>query len=331
MALTLNLFLFAVAIIGMILSGRWVVKSLISISRILNIREFAVGFIIMGVATSLPELFVGVNAAFDKNPALILGTVIGSNIANLTLVMGIAVLVGRGIKVKQKLVRRDSWMMLATAALPLLLMIDGTLSKFDGAILVVVFMIYMTSLYRQEKGLEKKSKKKKKDKKNGLSFIPALDEAKTLLYSFGFFGGSLGLLFLSANFVVKYATALAFDLSLPNIFIGLFVIAIGTSLPELVFEVQSVLKRHAEAGMGNIIGSVVTNSTLILGVSALIFPLTANLVLFFTSAIFMLLIIFIFITFVQSDKGLSLNEGIALVLLYSFFVMLEFYISTIHA
>jgi cation:H+ antiporter len=155
---------------------------------------------------------------------------------------------------------------------------------------------------------------------------------KQLVNNTGLFLFSLALLFISAEFVVRYATNLSIDLALPPILIGLFLVAVGTSLPELVFGARAVMTKHEEMALGDIIGAVVVNSTIVLGVAALIFPLTTtHLMLFFTSAAFMLLVAFLFTTFVETESRITVKEGISLILLYAFFIFLEFYVKTITA
>ncbi len=334
MVLVIDLLLFAVSIAVMINAGKWVINSVVNLSRTLNVREFVVGFIIVGVATSLPELFVGVNAALQRNTDIVLGTIIGANIVDLTLVTGIAAIVGKGMRVKAGLIGKDAWLMLGAASLPVLLMLDKSLSRLDGAVLLLVFLVYIIKLYVEDKRLRKRDERQRKampgsNKGKPFSLAEGIKDTKKVFSNFGIFSLSLAVLFISANFVARYAASLAIDLSLPQIFIGLFIISMGTTLPELMFEVQAMIRRHVQAGVGNIIGSVVANSTLILGLSALIYPLTANLLLFFTGAIFMILIILIFIALIHARKGISINEGIFLILLYTVFVLAEFYVSSI--
>ena len=332
MVLVIDLLLFAVSIAVMINAGKWVINSVVNLSRALNIREFVAGFIIVGVATSLPELFVGVNAALQRNTDIVLGTIIGANIVDLTLVAGIAAIVGKGMRIKAGLIGKDAWLMLGAASLPVLLMLDKTLSRLDGIILLLVFFVYVIMLYAEDRRLRKKNERQRRampESSRAFSLAEGIKDTKRLLSNFGIFALGIALLFISANFVVRYAAGLAIGLSLPQMFIGLFIISMGTTLPELVFEVQSIIRRHVQAGVGNIIGSVVANSTLILGLSAIIYPLTANMLLFFTGAFFMILVILIFIALIHARKGISMNEGIFLILLYTVFVLAEFYVSSI--
>ena len=308
----LNFLIFLASCVVLVVSSAILLKSLTKLARLLKISEFVIAFILMALFTSLPELVVGVVSSLHKLPTLILGTVIGSNIADLTFVAGIAILIARTISVKEKIIKREAYFMLGICFLPVLLMIDKVLSRIDGIILLAVFLTYMFFLY-----------------KRGKITIPEMEKV-TFLESFKNFGlFVLGIILLlgSAEFVVRYARIIALDLRLPDIMVGLFLVAIGTSLPELIFESRAVLKGKKEMALGDIMGSVVANSTLVLGISALIFPLSGGFFYFITGAYFMILTAFVFVTFMKSEERFSIMEGIALLMMYVLFMMLEFYIT----
>src|SRR3990167_2440695 len=138
----LNLILFIVASAFLVYSSNIFVRSVSSIAKYLKLSNFIIAFIIVAFSNSLPELFVGIISAIEKTPVISLGNVIGSNIADLTLVIGIAILVGRGIKIKSKTIKRDTWFLLGFTLLPLILMLDKELSRIDGVVLLVAFGIY---------------------------------------------------------------------------------------------------------------------------------------------------------------------------------------------
>lgn len=311
---TADVIMFIIACFVLVKSSSLLVRSLSRVAHYLKINEFAMGFIIMAFSTSLPELFVGITAAIEKNPALALGTVIGSNILDLTIVIGVVTLLARGVKIRSKIIKRDVLYMVGIVTLPLLLAIDGEISRLDGIILLVIFVVYIWQLTKQERRFKKS--------------VDHVKKREAIFYGLITVAGVM-ILLISSSFVVKFATQLSLDLMLSPIFIGLFVVALGTSLPELIFETKAVMAKHEELAIGDLLGSVITNSTLVLGLTAVIFPISTNLVIFFTSAIFMVLVAFIFMTFAESDKGITWKEGIALILLYVFFVVMESYIRTL--
>ena len=126
--------------------------------------------------------------------------------------------------------------------------------------------------------------------------------------------------------MVKYATNLAIDLSLPEITIGLFLLAIATTLPELIFGISATRLRHKEMAIGDQIGTIVANTLLILGIVALINPIQADFMQFIISAIFMFVSAFILVTFIKTGRKLEKTEGISLILIYVLFIVIEFFI-----
>ena len=302
-----DLIFFALSCLILVTAGTILVRTLPFLARIFRLSEFVISFIIMAFSTSLPELFVGITSALEGNPALALGTVIGSNIANLSLVAGITIILARGFKSSSES-RKGSWFMLVFAILPMVLMFLGKgLSRIDGVILLVVFVFYMFVL------LSKKTKTEEKEKVGFFKFT-----LNIILFTI-----SLFLLFYSAKYAVKYASQLAFEFMLPPILIGLFFIALGTSLPELVFGSIAARKRKPDLALGTLIGSVIANSTLILGITAIIHPITANFLLYITSAVFMIALVFLFIVFLDTDRKLSWKEGMVLILFYVLFLIIE--------
>lgn len=308
-----NLILFLVFCLTLVVSGSLLVRTLSKITSFLRVSEFLAGFVIMAFSTTIPELFVGITSALAKNPALALGTVIGSNIADLTIVVGIIIVLAKGIDTKSKFMKRDSLYMFFIAALPMVLMFIGNkLSRIDGAILITVFIGYTYFLIKERTRFRKE--------------IEDNVKRKEIILDVFLFCLSLVVLFFSAKFLVKYAGLLAIELFLPPILIGIFLVALGTSLPELIFGTRAVLTNHPDMALGDIIGAVVVNSTLVLGVVALIYPITANFLMFLSSAVFMVIICFLFATFVESGKRLYWKEGVSLIMLYVFFILIEFYI-----
>ena len=313
----LNILGLFLSIMALIASGYFLIKSITKLAGYLKISEFVTGFIILAVGTSLPELFVGISSALNKSTSISLGNVIGANIADMTLVIGIPILLSRGFKIKSDKTKKDALITVALAVLPLILMYIGSqLSKIDGIILITVFFLYSYYLLAQKKEFTKKYKEEK------------FKRYYLIVYTLVFL---VALFFLieSSDFTVKYAKSLSEDLLVPKILIGLFLIAIGTTLPELVVGINAVFSGYTEISIGNVLGSVVANSTLILGITSLIYPITANFLFFITSGFYMILVCFIFATFVGSSKKLYWQEGISLVMLYVFFVIFELYVKVL--
>jgi len=321
----IDLITFILACLVLVKSAETLVASLSKLAAYFRMTEFVIGFVVMALATSIPELSIGISSAIHQRPELALGNVIGANVIDLTLVIGIATLLKRGIKIETKTVRIDTvYMFLISllpiilmsdgeisfliSLLPIILMSDGEISRIDGIILLIVFALYLIRLMYQKERFKESEKgiEKREFYKNVLMFIVALSW-----------------LFISAAFLVTSAHNLAIGFGIPEMIIGLFMIALGTTIPELTFETKAVLSDHKYMALGDCVGSVIANSTLVLGITALIHPITADFLLFITSAFFMLTVAFLFMTFVEAEKHILWQEAIALILLYVLFVIVE--------
>jgi len=302
-----NLFFFFLACVVLVVAGTFLVKALLRLKPCFRLGEFVIGFVIMAVATSLPELFVGISSALAHTSELSFGNVIGANITDLTIVVGAIVLFGKGIKMKSQVIETDSLYMFFICILPPVLMLIGnSLSRFDGAILLLAFVLYVANLLKERKLVPCKIKEEKR--------------AKIILIYGTLFLLCLGLMFLSSRFVVSYATLLSIDLMVPTVFMGLIIVSLGTTLPELIFESRAVLMGHSPMALGDLIGSVVVNSTLVLGLVALIHPIVVDNIHFLTSGIFMVIVALLFFQFIKTKDRLSVWEGIVFLSLYFVFL-----------
>jgi len=304
------LFFFMAACLVLIIAAELLVKSLTKVAFYFCMTDFLVGFMIVAIATSIPELFIGVTSAVNGNPELSLGNVLGSNIIDLTLVVGVMALLRKGVKIETKAVQTDTLYMFLITLLPLALMLPGnSLDRFDGFILIAAFFLYLLRIFVQRNRFREETGEKVSHAefmKNGAIAIV-----------------SVFLLLGSAQFLVKYATALASDLLSPSLLVGLFLVSIGTTLPELIFGSGAILMKHKYMAFGDIIGSVVANNTLVLGTVALLSntPLQPNMFLFLISSFFMVVVAFLFTTFVEVEKHILWQEGVALIMLYVLFVI----------
>lgn len=303
--------MFLLACILLVVTGTALVKTLVKLSRFLRLNEFIAAFVLMAFCTSLPELFVGISSALAGKPAFALGNVIGSNIIDLTLVAGIAVALARGIRLKNQAIRNQVFGMVLLAALPMVLMFLGReISRLDALILLGAFAIYFYRMLTSGQVRKHHMYENKVSPWTGLGAF--------VLFIAAGFG-----LYYSAKMIVQYGGELAVELALPPMMVGLFFVALGTSLPELTFSVRAALTKHGKLALGDLVGAVVVNSTVVLGVTALIHPITDSFFIFFSSAVFMLAVTFLFATFIASGNRLSWREGIALIIFYVLFVIIE--------
>ena len=309
----LNIIFFLLAIGVLVYSGSWVVKSLTRFSISLKISFFVISFILMAFATSIPEFFIGISAAVRNEPIISLGNVLGSNIVNLSLILGISILLVKRIKIETKAIRNDFWHTALIGLLPFALIIDGVLSKIDGIILLTVFAIYLYFLFQEKRIFHK--------------FMEAEENhfLKGCALNFFIFLVTVAGLVVSANYVVVYGTRVALDLQVPVILVSLFLIALGTSLPELVFSVMTVAKKR-EMTLGNLLGSTIMNASLVLGVTALISPIVISSFAPIIKGIVALALIFITLLIaVNTKKALGRITAVLLLVIYLGFAVFEFW------
>jgi cation:H+ antiporter len=284
------------------------VGTLTKIAIKLRISEFLVGFLLIAVGSSIPELLVGIVAAAEGESLLSLGNIIGSNIANLTLILGIPALVANGIRIRSEVRNREIFYMNVFAIAPLLLILDGTLSRGEGVLLLLLFAFYLYNLILRSRSYTKVMK-------NHTQKI-------SLIKEFALFGLGLAVLIGSADVLIRSGTAIATELGVPAILIGLFALALGTSLPELSFDISAALKRQGEILMGETLGSIVSNVTLVLGITAVIQPIEINgASLIILSSLVMVASVFIFTMFVRSQYRVSVKEGLILIFGYLIFAI----------
>lgn len=309
----------------LIAAADMVVVALRKVSEETHTGIFAISAVILAISTSFPELFVGITAALEHSPGVSLGDVMGANIANLALIGGAASLFYGRVVIKGEYLRKDVWMSMIAGLLPFFFLIDGMLSRVDGLILIVIYLAYATSVFNKR---YEEIAREQRNKNDGFiyKFIRRFDfvndVGKKELARF-FIG--IALLLFSADAIVRTAVGVAGRVGIPEFVIGLFAVAIGTTLPELAFSFRS-LKDH-EPGMffGNILGSIIANSTLIVGVVATISPFQLTSVKHFSIATISFVIVFLcFWVFVRSKHRLERWEALILILLYIAFGVAEF-------
>lgn len=307
--------IFILSCLILIRSGTLVVKSIARIAQFLGWREFTVASIVMSFATSLPEIFVGFTSAFHQKPQLAFGNVIGSNIIALTLIIGIGAFVGKGLKIEGETLRRSSFYVVIITFLPLFLIFDGKVSRLDGLILILALILYFYQLYSQE---QKFTKVFSNNLKRGWGSF------KSFLKDLGIFSVGAFILLISAEGIVFSASNLAVKFNIPLVVIGLFLVALGTSMPEIAFGFRSVIMGHKEMIVGNAMGAVVVNSAMALGLVALIAPFEIVYFSFYLNGIIFTIITGLFFyIFSRTGKEISRKEALFLIGIYFAFILIE--------
>ena len=312
--LILNLLGFLIACIFLVKSSEFAVKSVSNIAKLLKIGEFLLSFIVVGFITSFPETTISIVSAVKKVPEIGFGTLLGSNIADLSLILGMIALVGKRIKINNKAIL-NSFLYLVLTLIPIILAYDGTISRKDGTILITTCILFVLHLFRR---------------KHPFSKIVHHHKDKTLMQSIIVFIFSVVILYFSASYLIKFTEALSLELLIPTIFIALILIALGTCLPELLFALRSVSSHHAYLGLGEIMGSVIIDATLILGITALIQPIILERTTVLITGIFLILSVIMPLSIIRYRKGITQKDGFLLILVYILFVFVELSVKGIY-
>lgn len=311
----LAIVVFFISVAILIKSGSLVVSRLSRVAHFFQISEFVASFVLIAFATSLPDFFVGVSAALHDKPVLSFSNIVGANIATLTLAAGIAVVMARGLRVPRKIVRRGAIYAGFAAFLPILLFLDGAISRVDGAMLLLFMGWYFVKLLFQRGRFTKIF----------LNFDNNFFNIKHFLKDSAILTIALVVLVASADVVTRSALAVAsgFGVSIP--IIGIIFVALSITLPEIVFGARAVMMGHKGMVLGNLIGSVIINSGLVIGATALIAPIgVQSFYPFMIGIIFTVFIALIFALFAHTDKKISVVEGFLLIAAYIVFILFLF-------
>jgi len=254
---TVNAILTVVGLVMLCFGGNWLVSGGVTIAKRFRISNLVIGMTIVAYGTSTPELAASIAAA-GEHSTIILGNIVGSNIANVGMVIGIAAILVP-LAVSKSVLRKEIPIMLGVSLLLVLISVDGEISQYDGILLLVGLGVFA---YYTFKNVIKQRVQVKEKIQSGTN--------KIYLKSAGLIGIGVVLLYVGAILTVDNAVILATEFGLSKKIIGLTVIAIGTSLPELITSIIAIRKGHAEIGIGNIIGSNIYNILMIMGVGAVL-------------------------------------------------------------
>ncbi|MFX0555167.1 calcium/sodium antiporter [Maribacter sp. CXY002] len=306
----LNLLFVLAGLLLLIAGGNWLLKSAVDLSLKLSIPKIVIGMTVVSFATSAPELIVSINAALDGFPDLALGNVVGSNIANLGLVLAITVLLS-SIDVRRSFYTTD-WpvMMLASILFFVFIYYDGVLEQWEGIVMVVCLFLFLIYLLRFQKQ----------------AVVEEVDEKTVMLplYKTTLFLGLGGVaLWGGSELLIEGAVGLANAFGVSERVIAITVVSVGTSIPELAASVIAIMKKEKAISLGNLLGSNIFNLLAVLGITSIITPIqVVDQGLLNNDIFWMLGISFIVLPLVFIPKGLRLGwrDGMILVGIYAAFV-----------
>ena len=310
MEVVLSAVLLLIGLVMLCFGGNWLVSGGVTIAKKFRISNFIIGMTIVAYGTSTPELAASLAAAGDHG-AIILGNIVGSNIANVGMVIGVAAILVP-LAVHKSVLRKEIPIMLGVSALLVLLSIDGEISQYDGILLLIGLGIFVVYTFRSAL----KQREKSKDDTNP-------GQNNVYLKSIGLIGIGIILLYIGAILTVDNAVVIATEFGLSEKIIGLTVIAIGTSLPELITSIIAIRKGHSDIGIGNIIGSNIYNILMIMGVGASLGGVLITADVYVDYAIMIVFSISLLIGLkthiIKKPMGIILVTGYVLYLITTFF------------
>jgi len=306
----MNLALIALGLVLLIAGGNWLLKSAVGFSLRLKIPKIVIGMTVVSLATSAPELIISIKSALAGHADIAFGNVIGSNIANLGLVLAIAIMIST-IRVRESFYKTD-WpvMMISSVLLYFFIAFDGILQRYEGVILLSFLFIFLIYLLKFQKPAV-------------IDEMPEDDEELPLYKDVLFLviGGIS--LWGGSELLIGGAVSMAKHYNISERIIGITIVSIGTSIPELAASVIAVLKKEKAISLGNLIGSNMFNILGVLGITAIITPIKITDQGLLTNDIFWMLAISFLIlplNFVPSRMRLGWRDGLILISLYSIFM-----------
>ena len=378
-----NVFLFVGGLLLLVKGADIFVLSSSLIAKRFGVSEFIIGLTLVSIGTSVPELASSLTASFEHASGLVIGNILGSNIANIGLIVSIAALLSN-VRTEELMLKRDGYIMLFSAFLFLLFVLDFRISRIESFVFLLLYLAYLLFLLdkvrkheediyfkefmryffkfeyvfdlktRIEKGIRgqtEETKIKKATKKGHMEMeredeadkeisienstdteIKAENETELITETENYSEGSLLMEFIKliasgvaivigAKYFIEQSILFAQLLEVPEALIGISLVAIGTSLPELMVTVSAARSGYASIALGNVIGSNITNILLILGCSGLVNPLTVSEISVYFITPFMLFFSLLLLLFIRTDWRIKRFEGLILFALYSGFMV----------
>ncbi len=307
---------FVICCAALYFAGDWVVGGLSRIAKFLGWKEFVVAFFVMALAASLPNLFLAIMAVINGVPELALGDVMGGNVVDMTLAVALAAFFSKkGIDAKSRTVQTSIIFTFIAAVLPLMLLLDNNLSRVDGAILLLLFFVYVYWLLSK--------KERFKVIYNGHP-VPIAKQLDRFLGDLAKIIAGITVMMIVAQAIIYLAEGFSesFAISLP--LIGILVVGLGNSFPEIYFGIISARAGKTRMLLGDIMGAIIMPSTLVLGTVAMISPFHINgLTMFAAARYFLLVAATVFYVCVKTGQRVSKKEAFVLLFVYISFLITE--------
>jgi cation:H+ antiporter len=344
-----EIFMLALGFLLLIKGSDFLVEAASRIAKKLGVPEFLIGLTLVAVGTSVPELASSVAAAINGYDDLIIGNLVGSNMANIGLILGISLILSN-MKVDENMLKRDGYIMVGAMVLFYVFALTGTIRWYAGVLFMLLYLAYVMFLIKTKDSKQKyhfgnfveyffRLEYLVTIRNNAVSHMRQRREKPTdrhkkvytafkggLIRDFAIVAASLVAIVYGAEYLVEGAVWLAGLLHISDGLIGLSIVAIGTSLPELSVSIAAARRKYADMAIGNVIGSNIANILLIMGVSSIINPLSMSQnMLLFVGPFTLFLSVLLLMLIKKSNHLIGRKEGIALIMLYLMFMVFMFW------
>ena len=301
----------------LLVGGETVVRGSVALARRFAVPPLVIGLTVVGFGTSLPELIVSINAALTGAPGIAVGNVIGSNVANMMLILGLAALIFP-FAANPDAVRRDSLVMAAFTAVFIIVALGGSAGAGEGALMIGALVAYIGFCLWQGAGADGVSQRRQEEAES-MGALPT----RLWLMSLFVAGGLLALA-AGAELLVNAATVLARDAGVADEVIGLTLVAVGTSLPEIATAVVAAWRRQADICLGNVIGSNIFNLFGILGATALVVPVPFSMKIVDFDLWVLGGMTLILVRLLLLGRPLRRRIGVLLLIVYATYILFQF-------
>lgn len=297
--------------------GEVLVRGSVAVASRLGVSKMLIGLTLVGFGTSTPELVASLNAALAGSPGIAIGNVVGSNIANVLLILGVAALI-LPLKANPEAFRRDRWVLLFTAALLLAFSLAGTIGRLAGGLFVLLLAGYTAFSYLSDR--RKGDAAAQLHESEAEQALPPHPNITVGLVQA--IGGIAAVIF-GADLLVDGAISVARAAGISEALIGLTLVAVGTSLPELITSIMASIRRHGDVAFGNIVGSNIFNILGIAGVTALVRPIAVPVEIIRFDIWVMLAVTLLLIFFAVSRWRIERWEAVIFLMLYLVYLFIQ--------
>ncbi len=306
-----NLLVFTFSLFLVVKGATLATKYSAKLADSFNFSKYIIGFVVIAFISILPETLISINSALQGIPEFGLGTLFGSNIADLTLIFAILILYsGRGIKIESKILQ-DVRLYPFFLMLPIIFGFNGHYSRIEGAALIIAGGLFYYLVFR-----------------NGTEDSAVFHNGEGRYKYLSFLLFAMALLLVGSHFTVTSATALAHAVEITPILIGMLVVSLGTTMPELFYSLKALKIKDDGLAIGDILSSVLADATIVIGVLAVISPFYFPVKIVYVTGTFMVIASLVLLKFMRSGRTITKKEGFILLAFWVAYAVIEFIVNT---